>query len=193
MTSAVYRPITDSASASYESPRLPTEGSISASGRRSGSRRRRDRGGRPCRHGALGTEYRNCVRPVPPLGVLLPARIKNLKDQQLYRVEKGANGSVFAPLLTKIADLAIIEEQWDAMMRLALSLKERTAPAHVIVQRLTHSYPSDRLSKAITNLGRVIQDRIHTPMISSTPGPSVPSPNLEQPRRASCQGWANSE
>ena len=42
-------------------------------------------------------------------------------------------------------------------MRLALSLKERTAPAHVIVQRLRNSYPSDRLSKAITNLGRVIK------------------------------------
>ena len=61
---------------------------------------------------------------------------------------------MFAPLLTKIADLAIIEEQGDAMMRLALSLKERTAPAHVIVQRLRNSYPSDRLSKAITNLGK---------------------------------------
>ena len=61
---------------------------------------------------------------------------------------------MFAPLLTKIEDLAIIEEQWDEMMRLALSLKERTAPAHVIVQRLTNSYPSDRLSKAITNLGQ---------------------------------------
>ena len=84
-------------------------------------------------------------------------RIKNLKDQQLYRVEKGANDSVFAPLLTKIADLAIIEEQWDEMTRLALSLKERTAPAHVIVRRLTNSYPSDRLSKAITNLGRIIK------------------------------------
>ena len=73
------------------------------------------------------------------LGYYFMPRIKNLKDQQLYRVEKGANDSVFAPLLTKIADLAIIEEQWDAMMRLALSLKERTAPAHVIVQRLTNS------------------------------------------------------
>ena len=91
------------------------------------------------------------------LGYYFMPRSKNLKDHQLYRVEKNANDSVFAPLLTKIADLAIIEEQWDAMMRLALSLKERTAPAHVIVQRLTNSYPSDRLSKAITNLGRVIK------------------------------------
>ena len=91
------------------------------------------------------------------LGYYFMPRIKNLKDQQLYRVEKGANDSVFAPLLTKIADLAIIEEQWDAMMRLATSLKDRTTPAHVIVLRLTSSYPADRLSKAITNLGRIIK------------------------------------
>lgn len=37
------------------------------------------------------------------------------------------------------------------------SLKERTAPAHVIVERLTNSFPSDRLSKAFTNLGRIIK------------------------------------
>lgn len=42
-------------------------------------------------------------------------------------------------------------------MRVALSLKQRTAPAHVVVQRLTNSYPSDRLSKAFTNLGRIIK------------------------------------
>ena len=42
----------------------------------------------------------------------------------------------------------MIEEQWEAMVRVAISLKQRTCPAHLIVQRLTSSYPSDRLSKA---------------------------------------------
>jgi TnpA family transposase len=60
-------------------------------------------------------------------------------------------------LLTKTADLDIVEEQWEAMLRVVLSLKQRTAPAHVIVQRLTNSFPSDRLSKAFTNLGRIIK------------------------------------
>ena len=91
------------------------------------------------------------------LGFYFMPRIKNLKDQQWYRVEKDVNASVFAPLLTKTVDTAIIEEQWDAVMRLATSLKDRTTPAHVIVQRLTSSYPADRLSKAITNLGRIIK------------------------------------
>ncbi len=40
---------------------------------------------------------------------------------------------------------------------MAVSLRERTAPAHVVVQRLTSSFPADRLSKAFTNLGRILK------------------------------------
>jgi TnpA family transposase len=79
------------------------------------------------------------------------------KITQLYRVDKTFDYGVFTPLLTKTADLALVEEQWEAMLRVALSLKQRTAPAHMIVQRLTNSFPSDRLAKAFTNLGRIIK------------------------------------
>lgn len=60
-------------------------------------------------------------------------------------------------ILNKTTDLDIIEEQWDTMIHVSQSLKERAAPAHVIVERLTNSFPSDRLSKAFTNLGRIIK------------------------------------
>jgi TnpA family transposase len=91
------------------------------------------------------------------LGYYFMPRIRDLKDQQLYRVERPANAGVFTPLLTKTAALDIVEEQWEAMLRVALSLKQRTAPAHVVVQRLTNSFPSDRVSKAFTNLGRILK------------------------------------
>uniref|UniRef100_UPI001F02CEC4 Tn3 family transposase n=1 Tax=Xenorhabdus sp. Sc-CR9 TaxID=2584468 RepID=UPI001F02CEC4 len=91
------------------------------------------------------------------LGYYFMPRIRDLKDQQLYRVERHVNYGVFTPLLNKTADLSIIEEQWDEMINVAQSLKKRTAPAHVIVERLTNSFPSDRLSKAFTNLGRIIK------------------------------------
>lgn len=91
------------------------------------------------------------------LGFYFMPRIRDLKDQQLYRLNRLVDYGVFTPLLTKTADLAIVEEQWDEMLRVALSLKQRTAPAHVIVQRLTNSFPADRLAKAFTNLGRVIK------------------------------------
>jgi TnpA family transposase len=91
------------------------------------------------------------------LGFYFMPRIRDLKDQQLYRVDRFVDYGVFTPLLTKTADLTIVEEQWEEMLRVALSLKQRTAPAHVIVQRLTNSFPSDRLAKAFTNLGRIIK------------------------------------
>jgi TnpA family transposase len=91
------------------------------------------------------------------LGFYFMPRIRDLKDQQLYRVDRFVDYGVFTPLLTKTADLNMVEEQWEEMIRVALSLKQRTAPAHVVVQRLTNSFPSDRLSKAFTNLGRIIK------------------------------------
>ncbi len=91
------------------------------------------------------------------LGFYFMPRIRDLKDQQLYRVDRTVDYSVFTPLLTKTADLDIVEEQWEEMIRVVLSLKQRTAPAHVVVQRLTNRFPSDRLSKAFTNLGRIIK------------------------------------
>jgi TnpA family transposase len=91
------------------------------------------------------------------LGFYFMPRIRDLKDQQLYQVDRQHDYGVFTPLLTKTADLDIIEEQWEEMIRVAISLKKRTAPAHVIVQRLTNSFPADRLSKAFTNLGRILK------------------------------------
>ena len=42
------------------------------------------------------------------------------------------------------------------MIHVAQSLKQRTVPVHIIFQRLTNSFPADRLSRA-TNLGRIIK------------------------------------
>ncbi len=91
------------------------------------------------------------------LGYYFMPRIRDLKDQQLYKVEKNVDYGAFSPLLSKTVDMDIIEEQWESMIRVTQSLKQRTAPANVIVQRLSNNYPSDRLSKAFTNLGRIIK------------------------------------
>jgi TnpA family transposase len=91
------------------------------------------------------------------LGYDFMPRIRDLKDQQLYRIDKRTDYGSFTPLLNKTADLALVEEQWEPMIRVALSLKQRTVPAHTVVQRLTNSFPLDRLSKAFTNLGRIIK------------------------------------
>ncbi len=53
-------------------------------------------------------------------------------------------------------DLALIAEQWDELVRIAASLKARTAKAHDVMQRLVGS-PADRCSKALTALGEVLK------------------------------------
>lgn len=91
------------------------------------------------------------------LGFNFMPRIKDLKDQQLYRVDKDLDLGDLASLLNKSSDMDIVTEQWDQMLRVAASLKKRLTPAHVIMERLINGSPSDRLSRAFTQLGRLIK------------------------------------
>ena len=54
-------------------------------------------------------------------------------------------------------DTVLIREQWDQLVRVAASLRNRTAPTHVVLRRLASSAPSDRLAKALTALGRALR------------------------------------
>ena len=91
------------------------------------------------------------------LGLYFMPRIRDLKDQQLYKVSKESSYGEFDSLLNKTVDLNIIIEQWKSMLRVAISLKRRTVPANIVVQRLTSSGPADRLTRAFINLGRVVK------------------------------------
>ena len=91
------------------------------------------------------------------LGFYFMPRIKDLKDQQLYRLDKDQDYGIFSPLLNKTANLALVVEQWNEMLKVVISLRQRVAPAHVVLERLINSFPSDRLSKAFTHLGRIIK------------------------------------
>ncbi|MDW3651884.1 MAG: Tn3 family transposase [Bacteroidia bacterium] len=91
------------------------------------------------------------------LGYYFMPRIRDLKDQQLYRIDTDHELGVFSPLLSKKANPKLIEEQWSEMIRVARSLQLRTAPAHVVVQRLMNASPADNLAKAFTHFGRIIK------------------------------------
>ena len=57
-------------------------------------------------------------------------RLKDLPDQVLYRIDRGADYGRLAPAAPRHAiDLDLIVEQWDQLVRIAASLKDRTAPA----------------------------------------------------------------
>lgn len=91
------------------------------------------------------------------LGIQFIPRIKNLKSQQLYCVDKDISYGKLNVLLTKFISCEQIIEQWDEMIRIVASLKNKLCPAHEIIRRLSKSSHSDKLSNAFTQLGRLLK------------------------------------
>jgi TnpA family transposase len=73
----------------------------------------------------------------------------------LYRVDRSADYGPIDPLLRNVIDIALIAEQWDQLVRIVASLKDRLTPAHVVLQRVINASPADRVAKALTALGRL--------------------------------------
>jgi TnpA family transposase len=90
------------------------------------------------------------------LGYSLMPRL-TVSKQTLYKLDRTKRYGRLDEVLHKTVDLALIREQWDQFVRIAASLRNRTAPAHVVLQRLASSAPSDRLAKALTALGRALK------------------------------------
>jgi TnpA family transposase len=90
------------------------------------------------------------------LGYSLMPRL-TMSKQTLYKVDRAKHYGGLDEVFQGTVDLALICEQWDQLVRIAASLRHRTAPAHVVLQRLASSAPSDRLAKALTALGRALK------------------------------------
>jgi TnpA family transposase len=89
------------------------------------------------------------------LGISFMPRLADLGDIQLYRLDRARSHGELDPLLRTV-DTALIVEQWDHIVRIAASIRDRSSPAHVIVDRLAAN-ASDRPAKALTMLGRVVR------------------------------------
>jgi TnpA family transposase len=92
------------------------------------------------------------------LGFSFMPRIKDLSDQKIYKVHREKDyGNEMENLFSGWIDLGLIQEQWDLIVRIVASLRDKTSPAHLIVGKLARSMPGDRLAKAITQLGRLVK------------------------------------
>jgi TnpA family transposase len=91
------------------------------------------------------------------LGYSFMPRLRDLTDQQLYRIDPENPPDSLRPLLRSGLDLSLLGEQWDQLVRVAASLRNRVASAHVVLQRLANASPADRVAKALTTLGRVVK------------------------------------
>jgi TnpA family transposase len=92
------------------------------------------------------------------LGLSFMPRIKDLPDQRLYRLDPARDyGKDVESLFSGRINHVLIEEQWEQIVRVIASLKNKTAPAHLIVGRLAKAPTGDRLAEAITQLGRAVK------------------------------------
>jgi TnpA family transposase len=90
------------------------------------------------------------------LGYSLMPRL-TVNKQQLYKLNRTTSYGSLDTVIRSTVDTELMREQWDQLVRVAASLRNRTAPAHVVLQRLASSAPSDRLAKALTALGRSLR------------------------------------
>jgi TnpA family transposase len=90
------------------------------------------------------------------LGYSLMPRL-NVSKQTLSKLERAMRYRHLNAVFTGTVDVALIREQRDQLVRVAASLRNRTAPAHIVLTRLASSAPSDRLAKALTALGQVLK------------------------------------
>jgi TnpA family transposase len=95
------------------------------------------------------------------LGFMFAPRIKNFKDQQLYAFEPKKlyrdNGYTLLPV--KQINSQIIEEQWEQILRLVLTIKERRVSASQLLKRLTSYSRKHKLYQALREFGRIIKTR----------------------------------
>ncbi len=80
-----------------------------------------------------------------------------VSKQKLYKLDRSKHYGRLDEVFQETVNLDLIREQWDPLVRVTASLRNRTAPAHVVLQRLASSAPSDRLAKALTALGRALK------------------------------------
>jgi TnpA family transposase len=91
------------------------------------------------------------------LGINFMPRLKDLPDQVLSRIDRDADYGALQSLFRGRINIELILEQWDQLVRLAASLKDRLTPAHVVMQRLVNANASDRLAGALSQLGRLMK------------------------------------
>jgi len=91
------------------------------------------------------------------LGFSFMPRIKNFKRQELYHPGDGQKHGPIDSLFTGKVDLDLIAQQWDSLVRIAASLKNRIVSAHVVAKRLINLGTTNPLAKALTQLGRLVK------------------------------------
>ena len=95
------------------------------------------------------------VAMFPQYGYRLTPRIRNLGDRKLFVIGPSADYAPLAPLIGGTANLAILEENWDEMLRLWASIAAGLVPPSVILKKLAAFPRQNALHRALREMGRL--------------------------------------
>jgi TnpA family transposase len=93
------------------------------------------------------------------LGFELAPRLKAIARQKLYLPDAELRGSLdnLAPILTRVIDWALIERQYDEMIKYTAALRHRTADPEAILRRFAGAAGQHPTYAALAELGKVIK------------------------------------
>jgi TnpA family transposase len=89
------------------------------------------------------------------LGIKFSPRIRDLPDQSLYKFDKEKDYNHIKELIDGTINIKLIIEQWDEIVRLVSSLKNRTVSPSLLLYRLNSYSRKNRLLKALREIGRI--------------------------------------
>ncbi|WP_321897141.1 Tn3 family transposase [Burkholderia cepacia] len=91
------------------------------------------------------------------LGINLMPRIRNWKDLVLYRPDGKAKYKHIDKLFTGTVDWVLIEQHWQELMQVALSIQAGTISSPMLLRRLGSESRRNRLYLAARELGNVVR------------------------------------
>ncbi|MGY6258826.1 Tn3 family transposase [Paraburkholderia caledonica] len=91
------------------------------------------------------------------LGINLMPRIRNWKDLVLYRPDSKAKYKHIDKLFTATIDWTLIEQHWQELMQVALSIQAGTISSPLLLRRLGSESRKNRLYLAARELGNVVR------------------------------------
>ena len=93
------------------------------------------------------------------LGFELAPRLKAIARQRLYLPEAGLRAALpnLLPILSDPIDWALIERQYDEMVKYAAAMRHRTADAEAILRRFARTEVMHPTYKALAELGRAVK------------------------------------
>jgi len=89
------------------------------------------------------------------LGFKFSPRIRNIKDHKIYLPSKDMNCPNLSGITGGNINLKLIEENFDQITRLALSIKQGTVSASLLLKKLSNFPRKNNLSLALSELGKI--------------------------------------